>query len=105
MIKLKVLIDEPDVATAEYALDDVVVRMDDAGLARLLAVWETAAYITRATAATAEVTVAQRPPYKRPDPTPEEMAEIDEETERIRINLGDEAAEQHRAERLQGSGV
>jgi hypothetical protein len=104
---IRILVDEPDVATAEYASGDgeTIIRLDDQALARLGAAYEIAYHAAARAAEPITIAVAVRAPYRRPDPTPEEIAEIDEETERLRLTLGDEAAEQHRAERLAGGGL
>ena len=105
MRKLTLIVDRPDVLVAEYDASegqDEAIQLDDVGLARLLAAWEIAHHAGQAAGELMSVEVRQRPAYRSADPTPADLAEIDEECDRIRLTLGDQAAEDHRAERLAG---
>lgn len=79
-------VDRPAVEVGPFALDDVQ-------LARLVALLD----------AGATVLLRDRPPFVRPDPTPAEMAEIEENAERIRTTMGERAAQEYIEERLGGS--
>lgn len=83
------IVDETDRPTVEFG----GFALDDAALSRLISLVDSGA----------GVELRDREPFVRPDPTPAQMKDIQDNADRIRETMGDKAAEEYVEEQLGGA--